>query len=125
MTVTIHDDGGNAVPGVSCAFTVLSEPGTDASVGSQPLKTDASGQVTATLHTGSSAGTVKVSAQCGAVTQVLDVNVTSPPASLPDTGMVPARTTGGPALEILMLVLLLSPLGLAAANVVRGLRRSV
>jgi len=127
VTVTIRDDAGNTVAGIFCTFGIVSQPGTDASVGTVLVTTDTNGQATTTLHAGSATGTIEVQAHCGAVTLNASVEVAaSPPESLPDTGTgaLPAGTAGAEALEMLTLGFLIGLLGLGAAHSARRLRRN-
>ena len=127
VTVTIRDANGNTVAGVFCTFGVVSQPGTDASIDAGPATTDAGGQVTTTLHAGSTSGTVQVQAHCGAVTLSASVEVASaPPESLPNTGTgaLPGGTAGFQALEMVALGFLVGLLGLGAAQTFRRLRRN-
>jgi hypothetical protein len=84
VTAAVVDENGDPVVGEDCTFSIVSQPGDDASVDEGPVTTDDAGQAISTLSVGSTAGTVQVQAECGAFTQVLDVVVA--PESLPVTG---------------------------------------
>jgi CSLREA domain-containing protein len=75
VTVTVTDDAGNPRSGVACTFSILSQPGDDASLGATEATTDENGQATVPLNVGSSEGTVEVQADCDGLTEVLAVNV--------------------------------------------------
>jgi hypothetical protein len=127
VTVTIRDEDGNTVAGVLCSFNIVSQPGTDASLGIALVTTDAGGQATTTLHGGSTSGTIQVQAHCGAVTLNANVEVaTSPPESLPGTGTgaLSAGAAGARGLELLLLGLLLGLIGLGAAHSVQRRHRN-
>ena len=64
VTATALDTSGNAVAGASCTFRIAQQPGADASVEAGPFTTNADGQVTTTLHTGSTAGPVVIEGSC-------------------------------------------------------------
>ncbi len=93
LTIEVLDAAGNPVANASCTFSIVSQPGDDASVGSDPATTDAAGNVTTTLNVGSTEGTIDVQADCGGITANVSVvaGAAEPPASLPASG------TGGPA----------------------------
>jgi len=114
VTATVVDSNGDPAAGASCTFRIAQQPGADASVAAGPFTTNADGQVTTTLHTGSTIGSVVVEGSCvradcpgagsgatGGLTAgqsgcTLSANATvsvgqaapaaGPPASLPDTG---------------------------------------
>ena len=95
ITGTVRDLTGNPVAGVQCNFAIVSEPGSDAEIGSKSTTktTNAQGIATATLKVGSTAGTIVVRVTCGSLqADVLAVaKVASPPAapvdlSPPSTG---------------------------------------
>ena len=71
--------------GVDCTWSIVSQPGTDASLQQATGTTDADGVVTNTLNVGSETGIVSVQVDCGGVTQVLDVEVA--PSGITDTGI--------------------------------------
>jgi hypothetical protein len=75
VTVTVTDDAGNPRPGVACTFSVISQPGEDASLGATEATTDENGQASVPLNVGSTEGTVEVQADCEGLTEVLAVNV--------------------------------------------------
>jgi hypothetical protein len=75
VTAEVLDANGNPVVGAECTFSIASQPGDDATVDAGPVATDAEGHATTTLHTGSTAGTIEVEADCDGLTQVLAVEV--------------------------------------------------
>ena len=122
VTATARDENGNAAAGASCTFRIAQQPGTDASVAAGPFTTNADGQVTTTLHTGSTAGPLVVEGSCvradcpgatggatgliaGQTGCTISANATvsvgqaapaaGPPASLPDTGTGGGADGGG------------------------------
>lgn len=94
LTCTLVDGAGTGVSNADCTFTIESQPGNDAAVGSIVItkKTNAQGVATTDLRTGSTAGTIIVSATAGTYRSVIVVNVgaagTPPqaPVSPPSTG---------------------------------------
>lgn len=88
VTVTglVRDDSGQPAAGATCAFSIASQPGDDASV-SPTGTTNAQGIATASLETGSATGTVVVSIVCGElastalVSVVAGVQSITPPAT--------------------------------------------
>jgi hypothetical protein len=95
VTATLRDVNGAVLASHSCVLSVVSQPGTDASVAPSSANTDANGSVTAPVNVGTTPGTIVVRVTCGSVTSTVGVvagaAVTSgqPPASsveLPNTG---------------------------------------
>ncbi len=97
VTATVVDENGDPAVGVECTFSVADQPGDDASVDPGPFATDADGNVSTTLDTGSVEGTITVEATCGELSALVSVVAGAaaappasvpgePPASLPDTG---------------------------------------
>ena len=66
-TCAVLDTVGNPVAGEVCEFTIVSQPGTDASLSSTTAVTNAQGIATVTLFTGSTPGEIVVEAQSRAV----------------------------------------------------------
>lgn len=103
ITVNVVDAAGNPLADTDCTFSIKSQPGDDASVDPATGKTDADGNVSTTLHVGSSEGTVTVKVTCGAATTTVSVSAVagattgpaSPPASLPSTGAGAGEQNGG------------------------------
>jgi hypothetical protein len=127
VTATILDGRGDAVAGVFCTFSILSQPGTDAGLDTVLMTTKSNGQATTTLHAGSEAGTIEVQARCGAVIVSAGVQVTAaPPASLPDTGtgLLPAGTPGGDALLLALLGFLIALAGVGAVVAAGRMRQA-
>ena len=54
------DQEGILASGMECAYSIAQQPGDDADVDSGPFRGDAAGDVSTTLDTGSSAGTIVV-----------------------------------------------------------------
>ena len=94
VTATVLDASGHPLADVECTFRIAEQPGSDASVDGGPFTTDSEGNVSTTLDTGSSDGTIAVEASCGELTALVSVAAgasvpppaAEPPASLPDTG---------------------------------------
>lgn len=97
VTAAVQDESGSPVAGVECTFSIAQQPGEDASVAPGPFTTDASGNVSTTLDTGSATGTIVVEAVCGELSGLVSVAAgvaaappasipAAPPASLPETG---------------------------------------
>lgn len=106
VTATAVDANGDAVANASCTFSIVDQPGSDATVDPGPYTTDSEGHVSTTLQTGSVDGNIVVQATCtrpecsgsrtsqqtacelsalGTVS-VGSQSAAEPPASLPDTG---------------------------------------
>ena len=104
ITASVLDENGDPAAGVECTFIVIEQPGDDARVAAGPFTTDAFGDVTTTLMTGSTSGTVAVEARCGDLAAQVSVvagpgqppaGAAQPPASLPDTGAGRESSGGG------------------------------
>lgn len=108
VAVSVLDASGAPVADVACNFSVVSQPGTDASVDPSSGTTNAQGVATTTLHAGSTPGSIVVTAQCGSAASTISVLAAAqapaaPPASvpagpapqLPASGSGPAATSGG------------------------------
>jgi hypothetical protein len=66
-TCTVLDTVGSPVADEVCEFTIVSQPGADASLSSTTAVTNAQGIATVTLFTGSTPGTISVSAEARSV----------------------------------------------------------
>jgi hypothetical protein len=66
-TCAVLDTVGNPVAGEVCEFTIVSQPGTDASLSSTTAVTNAQGIATVTLFTGSTSGTIVVGAEARSI----------------------------------------------------------
>jgi hypothetical protein len=118
VTVTVTDDAGNPRPGVSCTFSIITQPGDDASLGATEATTDENGQASVPLNVGSTPGTVEVQAECDGLTEVLAVEVGG--IAAPETG-----TGSGEGSTSSVALALMAALGLAgAACIVAARRRS-
>lgn len=91
-------ENGNPKVDLECTMSVISQPGTDASVTPASAMTDANGEATAELCVGSTAGQVVVLGQtecCGSEGQI-EVTVPAPAVVLPEAAEpVAAPATGG------------------------------
>lgn len=78
---------GSPVSGVPCVFTIISEPGTDASIGSKSTTkiTGGDGIARATLFAGSTPGTIQVQIEAAGSRGLVTVEVVVP-SRLPSTG---------------------------------------
>jgi len=96
LTCTLVGVTGAPSANAPCTFTIESEPGTDAAVGSKVVTkmTDANGVATTVLKTGSTPGQIVVSATSGAFRSVTVVNVTSSAGGPPASGVVVPPSTG-------------------------------
>jgi hypothetical protein len=65
VTCTVRDTSGSPVAGEPCTFTIVSQPGNDASIGSLSVTrtTNSQGVAVATLNTGSTPGTIAVAVE--------------------------------------------------------------
>ena len=108
VTLTVLDEGGNAVANAACTLSITDQPGTGASVTQHSAETDVNGVITGTLTVGDSFGNVVVGAACpvgpgasddlsasGTVVVAGAVGPALPPASLPSTGLGLAAGDGG------------------------------
>jgi hypothetical protein len=101
VTCTVLDTAGAPVAGEPCTFTIVSQPGTDASIGSTSLTklTDANGVATATLHTGSTPGVIMVEVEArglsSQVTVTTDVEPGIAPPAAPSEPVSQLPATGG------------------------------
>ena len=98
VTATVADEAGVPAAGVDCTFSIGDQPGDDATVDPGPETTDAAGDVTTRVDTGSTTGTIVVDVSCGDLSAQVSVEVSAegagegpaapaaPPASLPSTG---------------------------------------
>lgn len=128
VSVEVLDADGSAVVGRECTFSVVSQPGSDASVGAGPVTTDADGNAGTTLQVGSTAGTIEVEAQCGDLSATVSVvagmqqgtDAAQPPASLPDSGNGGYLQSAGAARLLLMTLLAALGVTLVGASVIAG-----
>ncbi len=102
VTATVVDEAGVPAAGVDCTFSIGDQPGDDATVDPGPETTDAAGNVTTRVDTGSTTGTIVVDVSCGEYSAQVSIAVSAeepaatptslaeepaaPPASLPSTG---------------------------------------
>lgn len=125
VTAQVRDVQGAAVGGLACSFQIISQPGTDASVATGPVYTDATGAATAALQVGSTAGPVIVGCSCGELTAQVSVVAGSATVQLPATGTGPVESDGSglPGLWILLGASLAAAGLLVARDVRRRARR--
>jgi len=94
-TCTVLDTVGNPVAGEVCEFTIVSQPGTDASLSSTTAVTNAQGIATVTLFTGSTPGTIVVEAEARAIeSQATATAETATPTAPVTPGAAPPTGVG-------------------------------
>jgi hypothetical protein len=96
-TCEVLDTVGNPVAGEVCEFTIVSQPGTDASLSSATAVTNAQGIATVTLFTGSTAGTIVVEAEARSIASqaTASAEAATPVATVPATpGAAPPTGAG-------------------------------
>jgi hypothetical protein len=129
VTATVLDSSGLPAAGVACTFHIAQQPGGDASVDPGPVTTDAAGNVSTRLQTGSTAGTIAVEAVCGELSALVSVVASAgqegaapPPASLPDTGVGATPEDGGGASWVFW-GLIAAGMGIGLGGLATALRR--
>jgi len=103
LTCQVNNAAGAPIAGAGCTFSIVSEPGTDAAVGSKVITkiTDASGQATTNLYTGSTPGVIVVRMDSGQLSSTVLVQVTgsaaaaAPPPAAPVSIAPPSTGDGG------------------------------
>jgi hypothetical protein len=93
ISATIRDQYGSVVAGIACTFSIISQPGTDASVVPGPVMTDPNGVAQTTLNVGGTAGTIVVGALCGELSAQTSVVSSAAAVGLPPTGTNQAEGT--------------------------------
>ena len=96
LTCALLDASGAPIGNAPCTFTIESEPGDDAAVGSKVVTrtTDASGVAVTTLKTGSTPGQVIVSATSGSFRSVIVVSVAGATGLPPAASLLRPPSTG-------------------------------
>ena len=92
-TCEVLDTVGNPVAGEVCTFTIVSQPGTDASLSSATAVTNAQGIATVTLFVGSTLGSITVSSEARGIQS--QVTVTAE-AATPVATATPAAPGAAP-----------------------------
>jgi hypothetical protein len=143
VTCTVQDSAGAPVANEPCTFTIVAQPGTDASLGAASVTelTDGDGVATATLYTGSTPGLIVVEVEAGGISSQVSVATgvelglapptgssgaqSGAPAALPASGLGDAGdTSAGGALEVqFALGALLGAAVLAAAGAYVAVKR--
>lgn len=103
VTCTVLDTAGAPVAGEACTFTIVSQPGTDASIGTGSVTeiTDADGVATATLNVGSTAGDIVVEVEARGLSSQVTVTAGGEPGIAPPAvpsapiSQLPATGGGG------------------------------
>jgi hypothetical protein len=88
-TCEVLDTVGNPVAGEVCTFTIVSQPGTDASLSSITAITNAQGIATVTLFTGSTLGSIVVSSEARGIQSQATVTAEAATPVVPATPAVP------------------------------------
>lgn len=99
VSATVRDQEGNPIEEADVTFTIISQPGNDASLGglSKTVLSDANGVATVTLFTGSTPGRIVLGITAGEKTSQLTLEVGGAPAApaVPKTGGPPPEDDGG------------------------------
>jgi hypothetical protein len=103
VTCTVLDTAGAPVAGELCTFTIESQPGTDATIGTGPVTeiTDANGVATATLYVGSTPGDIVVEVEARGLSSQVTVTAGGEPGIAPPAApsapvsQLPATGGGG------------------------------
>jgi len=139
VTCTVLDTQGNPVANEPCTFTIVSQPGTDATLeGATTVTktTNAQGKATAVLSAGSAPGQIVVSTSARSITSQVTVSAqaaapaptaTLPPGAVPGaappTGGGPPEGGGQPLGLWIAVALAGTAAGLASLVVARGVAR--
>jgi hypothetical protein len=101
LTCSVFEEDGPPVANVLCTFTIVSEPGNDAAVGSKTVSklTNAQGIATTNLYVGSTPGIIVIEAESRGDTSTVLVTVegeaSSPPQSPVSNIQPPSTGSGG------------------------------
>jgi len=100
LTCRVFEADGTPIAGTACTFKIVSEPGTDAEVGSKEITkvTDENGVATTMLRVGTTSGVIVVEASSGEFVSNVLVTVDdapAPPQSLVGNITPPATGDGG------------------------------
>jgi len=107
VACTVLNSAGAPVANQLCTFSIVSQPGSDASLGASSALTDSDGVATAVLYTGSTPGLIVVKVEAGGVSSQVNVatgvelglapptGAPGMPAQAPATGMGSADGTSG------------------------------
>lgn len=122
ITCQVTDGEGAPAVGSECTMSILSQPGTDATLTPASVTTDEKGEGTAELCVGSAPGPIVVLAEAECCQGQLEVTVQKPTASLPESTL-PAKApptgagTGGGNSWSAPLIAIWSGIALAAGAV--------
>lgn len=128
IAATVQDAFNQPIAGRSCSFSIVSQPGTTATLTTATALTDGNGIASTNLNVGNTAGTITVESACGSLvaqTGVVAGIATSPapqPAALPSAGFGDDGDGGGWAAAVLA-TLGLALIGLAQTPRLRRLVR--
>lgn len=99
LSATVRDGQGNPIGEANVTFTIVDQPGDDASLGSlsETVKSNDNGVATVTLFTGSTPGQIVIEVTSGEKTAqlTLTVGVGGAPPAAPKTGGPPPTDDGG------------------------------
>jgi len=98
-TCVVVDSQGQPVADEPCTFTIISQPGTDATLGapSVTVNTNAQGVATATLSVGTKPGTIVLGLSAMGIQSQVTVNTQTPAATVPagaEPGAAPPTGAG-------------------------------
>ena len=99
LACELKDPSGAPIAGEDCTFAIVSEPGTDAALGSKSVTrvTDANGRATTPLYVGTTPGVILISVTAGALSSSILVTV-SGDGPLPPAAPITAPSTGNAGL---------------------------
>lgn len=96
VTCTVLDEDGNPIQGATCAFTIISQPGTDATISPATAVTNAQGKAYAVLSAGSTPGEIAVEVKADGVMSQVKASVQAPVTPVP--GIAPPTVPGVPGM---------------------------
>jgi len=106
LTATLRDDQGNPIADQDVTFTIVSQPGDDASLGSlsHTVKSDQNGLAQVTLFTGSTLGQIVIDVVAGEKTSQITVQVLE--EALPATGGPPPQDQDGEGFSVWLIAII-------------------
>ncbi len=126
LTATVRDEQGNPIAEQDVTFTIVSQPGDDASLASlsRTVRSDQNGVARVTLFTGSTPGRIVIDIVAGDKTSQITVQVQE--AALPVTGGPPPEGQDGSGLAPWLIALIAgagAPLALLGGLIILTRRR--